>query len=201
MENLAILIVDGNRETAAELQVTLASIRQRVVGNVADVQTAVRQVTSLQPDLIMVHLPPGSPMNEAARQLLEVHPAPIVLLADRQDEARVQSSLHSGTMAYLITPYTAQQLLETIETAWARFDERKALQDENDGLKEDLETRKFVERAKGVLMERLRLTEARAHDWLRERSRERRVALREFAKRILEAEEAGRPLPGTAEMK
>jgi response regulator NasT len=91
-----------------------------------------------------------------------------------------------------VKPVTEKNLLMAIETAWARFDESQTL-------RQALVTGEVVERAKGVLMARLNLTQARAHDWLRARIRERRMAVSEFAKRILEAVEERRPLPGTPE--
>ena len=199
MEDLGILLIEKDEEKAAQITKTLTGIGQRVVGTASDVQAAVWQAARLRPDLVIAHLPAGPPMNEAATQLLAAHSVPIVLLADRQDEAQVQSSLHAGTMSYHLPPFTASGLLETIETAYARFEEQTALQRKNEDLKADMETRRFVERAKGVLMVRLEMTEAAAHDWLRERSRERRMPVREFAKRILEAHEAGKALPGTTE--
>jgi response regulator NasT len=131
---------------------------------------------------------------EAARQILAEHLLPIVFITGHGEEELVRRGRDAGGMAYLLKPLNLRQLASTMQLSVARFEELKLLREQNRSLQEALEARKVVERAKGIVMERLKLTEARAFALMRERSRQRGLRLRDIAAKILEAEEMLRPL-------
>jgi response regulator NasT len=136
---------------------------------------------------------------EAARQILAEQLLPIVFITGHRDEELVRRGRDVGAMAYLLKPLDLRQLASTLQLAVARFEELKLLREQNRSLQETLEARKLVERAKGIVMDRLKLTEAKAFALMRERSRQRGLRLRDVAAKILEAEEILRPsAPGAA---
>jgi two-component system, response regulator PdtaR len=107
---------------------------------------------------------------EAARRILEERPIPIVMLTAYGQDELVQRAAEAGVFGYLVKPFREQDLLPAIRTARARHDELAALREEAESLAEALAARKTIERAKGVLMEKERLSEAEACARLRKAS-------------------------------
>jgi response regulator NasT len=188
MHGLRILLVEDEAEVAEGLRAGLESLGHTLVGSGADGAEGTELAARLQPDLIVMDIRlPAMDGIEAARQILARQPVPIVLVTGYLDEELIQRSREAGVMAYLLKPVDLRLLQVGIELAAARFEELQILRRENRELKDALEARKFVERAKGILMQRLGLPEAKAFELMRDRSRKRRVTLRELAIGILEA--------------
>ncbi len=157
---------------------------------------ALRLAQELKPDVLFlaVGLPEMDGVSAAA-QILEAHPLPIIILSSRQDPDVIQRAIEAGVMAYLVKPLREEELLPAIELAVSRFDEFMALRKENEDLKRTLEGRKLIERAKGVLMERERVTERQAFSMIQKTSMNTRRPMTEIAQAILLSEEvAARPL-------
>jgi response regulator NasT len=121
----------------------------------------------------------------AARRIMQARPLPIVLLTSHFDGATIERATRAGVMGYLIKPLRASELAPVIELAIARFQEFIALQKENADLKNTLEARKVIERAKGILMKRHQLSEAEAFDLIKRQSMDTRKPMVEIARAVV----------------
>jgi response regulator NasT len=190
-KRLKVLLVEDEGLVAAGLRGQLEEIGHQVVGLATDGHQAVGLASSLDPDLIIMDIRiPGMDGIEAARAILSQKAIPIVFLTAYTDDDLLQRAGDAGAMAYLLKPVNGPNLRSAIQVALARFKELDALRREVTDLKEVLETRKVVEQAKGILMKRLQLSEAEAFRRLQQRSRSKRMTIREVAASILGAEEA-----------
>ncbi len=197
MPGLRILVVEDEAEVADALRAGLTSLGHTVVGCGRDGAQAVELAHGLAPDFVVMDIRlPGLDGIDAAERILSRQALPILLLTGYLDPELIQRSREAGVMAYLLKPVNLRLLQVAIELATARFEEMQILRRENRELKDALEARKLVERAKGLLMERLHLTEAKAFELMRERSRKRRITLKELAAAMLEADELLRPPDG-----
>jgi two-component system, response regulator PdtaR len=194
MRRLRVLVVEDEGLVAAALTAQLEDLGHQVVGLAKDGQEAVEYASTLEPDIVITDIRiPVRDGIETARTILGLGPVPIVLLTAYADEDLVRRAGEAGVMAYLLKPVGEDQLRSTIEVAWARFQELRALRLEVRDMMEALEVRKVVERAKGILMNRLRLSESEAFRRMQETSRSKRVSLKEVASTILKAEEVLAP--------
>ncbi|MDX6545578.1 MAG: two-component system, response regulator PdtaR [Gaiellales bacterium] len=124
---------------------------------------------------------------DAARQILERRSIPIVMLTAFSEAGLVGRAIDAGVFGYLVKPFRESDLLPAIETARARHAELETLRSESASLREALESRKVIERAKGLLMEKDGLTEAEAFAWLRTASQQTGKQLRDVAEAVCAA--------------
>jgi two-component system, response regulator PdtaR len=122
---------------------------------------------------------------EAAQEIIHSKPLPIVLITSHCDDATIERAKGAGVMGYLIKPLRAEELRPTIELALSRFQQFISLQEENSTLKETLETRKIIERAKGLLMEQRKLSEEQAYSLIKKASMNMRKPMVDVAQAIL----------------
>ena len=133
----------------------------------------------------------------AAEQIAAARAAPVVMLTAFSQRELVERARAAGAMAYLVKPFTKADLVPAIEMAMARYDELTTLEREVSDLRERLETRKLVDRAKGALQDRHGLDEAAAYRWIQRTSMDRRMTMREVAELVLPS--CNRPaVPGSA---
>ncbi|OGP18606.1 MAG: hypothetical protein A2V21_306045 [Deltaproteobacteria bacterium GWC2_55_46] len=145
------------------------------------------------PDLIIMDVKmPVKDGIEAAFEISHSFPKPIVLLTGSDDEETVRRAAEAGVMAYLMKPLRAEELIPAVELAISRFREFQALRRENEDLKKTLETRKVVEKAKGLLMEKEGLSESEAFARIRKISMDKRKSMSEIAEVLIMALEKGR---------
>jgi response regulator NasT len=190
MRHLRILVVEDDGRVAEGLEAGLRALGHEVVGTATDGPDAVAETLRWRPDLVLMDIQlPTLDGIEAARQILAEHLLPIVFITGHGDDELVRRGRDAGGMAYLLKPLDLRQLASTMQLSVARFEELKLLREQNRSLQDALEARKLVERAKGIVMERLNLTEAKAFALMRERSRQRGLRLRDVAAKILEAED------------
>jgi response regulator NasT len=196
--SLRVLVVEDEGLVAAGLKGQLEDIGHQVMGLAKDAEEAVRLASKLQPDLIMMDIRiPGADGIEAARAILAQEAVPIVFLTAYPDEDFVRRAGDAGAMAYLLKPVNESTLRSTIEVALARFTELDALRREVNDLKEALETRKLLEKAKGVLMKRVQLSEAEAFRRMQQKSRTTRTSLKVIASTIVQADDLLSPFEET----
>src|SRR2546425_3259136 len=142
-----------------------------VVGEARDGEEAVALALELEPDLAIMDVKmPKLDGIDAARRILADRPIPIVMLTAYGQEELVSRAVEAGVFGYLVKPFRETDLLPAIQAARARHAELEALREEAESLAEALATRKVVERAKGLLMEREGLTEQEAFARLRKAS-------------------------------
>ena len=191
-----MIIADDDAITRLDLREMLDSLGYLVVGEVGDGESAVHQARELRPDLVIMDIKmPVMDGIDAARILTEERIAPVLLLTAYGDEELVQRAKEAGVVGYIVKPFRESDLAPAIEVVLARFQEFRALEKEIADLKEALETRKLVDRAKGILMDTQGVTEAAAFRRIQKMSMDTRRPMKEIAQAIIithEAETRGR---------
>lgn len=158
-----------------------------VAGEAADGEEAIKLATELNPDLVILDVKmPKVDGIEAAQQIAGNRIAPVVILTAFSQRDLVERARDAGAMAYLVKPFAKRDLVPAIELAISRFSELAALEQEVAGLTERLETRKVVERAKGVLMTKQGLSEPEAFRWVQRTAMDRRTTMKAVAEAVIE---------------
>jgi response regulator NasT len=157
-----------------------------VVGEAGDGNKAVELAFELKPDLMVMDIKmPDLDGLSAAERISELK-IPVVLLTAFSQQELVTRAAEVGAMAFLVKPFSPQDLLPAIEIALSRHAQLVALEAEVADLGERLETRKLVERAKGVLSEKMKLTEPEAFRWIQKASMDRRLSMADVARTVLD---------------
>ncbi len=181
-----ILVADDEPLIRLDLREMLSGLGYQVVGEASDGATAVRLARETLPDLVIMDIQmPELDGLEAARILTEEAIAPILLLTAYSQRELVERAQQVGVVGYLVKPFRDSDIQPAIEVALARFDEFKALRAQVKSLEESLETRKIVDRAKGILMDTQSLKEADAFRRIQKLSMDSRKSMREVAEAIL----------------
>lgn len=158
-----------------------------VVGEAGDGEAAVAMATELRPDLVVMDVKmPLLDGISAAEKLSKNHIAPVVLLTAFSQKELVERASEAGALAYVVKPFTQNDLLPAIEIALARYEQIQALESEVSDLVERFETRKLVDRAKGLLNEKMGLSEPEAFRWIQKASMDRRLTMQDVAKAIID---------------
>jgi response regulator NasT len=158
-----------------------------VAGEAADGEEAIKLATELNPDLVILDVKmPKVDGIEAAQQIAGNRIAPVVILTAFSQRDLVERARDAGAMAYLVKPFAKRDLVPAIELAISRFGELAALEAEVAGLNERLETRKVVERAKGILMTKQGLSEPEAFKWVQRTAMDRRTTMKAVAEAVIE---------------
>jgi AmiR/NasT family two-component response regulator len=192
MERTRIIIADDESLIRMDLREMLTNLGYLVVGEVADGRSAVNQARELRPDIIIMDIKmPDMDGIEAAKTLTEERIAPVVLLSAYSQRDLVQRAREAGVVAYLVKPYREEELAPAIEVALARFQEFKELESQVTDLQTALETRKLVDRAKGILMDKQGLSEAEAFRKIQKMSMDNRKPMKDVAEAIILAHQVG----------
>jgi AmiR/NasT family two-component response regulator len=157
-----------------------------VVGEAGDGNMAVELAFALKPDLMVMDIKmPDLDGLSAAEKISELR-IPVVLLTAFSQHELVTRAAEVGAMAFLVKPFSPQDLLPAIEIALSRHAQLVALESEIHDLGERLETRKLVERAKAVLSEKMKLTEPEAFRWIQKASMDRRLSMADVSRTVLD---------------
>ena len=158
-----------------------------VVGEAPNGQVAVELTESLAPDLVIMDIKmPVRHGIDAATEIAEKRLAPVVMLTAFSQRDFIDKARDAGAMAYLVKPFTKADLVPAIEVAVSRYQELKQLEREVATMNERLETRKLVERAKGLLMEKQALSEPEAFKWIQRAAMDRRTTMKAVAQVVVE---------------
>jgi len=184
---LRVVIAEDEALIRMDLKEMLEEEGYSVVAEVGDGETAVERVTSLRPDLAIfdVKMPVLDGIS-AAEQIAADRLAPVVILTAFSQRELVERARDAGAMAYLVKPFTKADLVPAIEMAVSRFTEIRALDSEVGTLRERLEVRKLLDRAKGLLQSEHGMSEPQAFRWIQKTSMDRRLTMGKVAEAIIE---------------
>jgi response regulator NasT len=157
-----------------------------VIAEASDGEQAVALVNEKKPDLLVMDIKMPNLDGISAAEKLVGSKTPIVLLTAFSQKELVDRASEAGAMAYVVKPFTPNDLLPAIEIALSRHAQLSALENEIADLNERFETRKLVDRAKGLLNEKMNLTEPEAFRWIQKASMDRRLTMQEVAITIIE---------------
>jgi response regulator NasT len=181
-----VVIAEDEAIIRLDLKETLQEEGYDVVGETGRGDEAVELVKELSPDLAILDIKmPGMDGLAAAREIsAERHSAVLILTAFSQRDL-IEQARDAGALAYLVKPFQRSELIPAVEVALGRFREMQALFDQNATLEEQLETRKQVDRAKGVLMDDHSMSESDAFSWIQRRAMQERKTMRTVASQII----------------
>ncbi|MHB0869113.1 MAG: ANTAR domain-containing response regulator [Chloroflexota bacterium] len=193
MAQTRVVIADDESIIRMDLREMLTNLGYLVVGETGDGISAVNLARELRPDLVIMDIKmPDLDGIQAARVLTEERIAPVLLLTAFSQQELIEGAKEAGVVGYIVKPFRESELVPAIEVALARFREFKALEKELTDTRNILETRKIVERAKGVLMDTQGLKEAEAFRKIQKLSMNTRKSMREVAEAILLANQVGK---------
>src|ERR1700756_4975455 len=182
-----VLVAEDEALIRLDLAEMLREEGYEIVGEAGDGQEAVDLAESLRPDLVIMDVKmPRRDGIDAASEIASKRIAPIVILTAFSQRDLVERARDAGAMAYLVKPFTISDLIPVIELALSRFSEIRALEREVATLSDRLETRKLVERAKGLLQANQGMTEPQAFKWIQRAAMDRRTTMKHVAEGGLE---------------
>jgi AmiR/NasT family two-component response regulator len=193
MTETRLIIVDDDALLRMDLRELLQQSGYQVVAEAADARSAIRLTREWRPDLVIMDVRMDGTLDgvDAAEAITEERLAPVLLLTGFSDQPLVARATAAGVAGYLLKPLNARSLRPAIELALARYRAAQVLADEAGALREELATRKVVERAKNVLMQRYRLSEPDAARRIQQTSQAADKPLRAVAEAILLAQQVG----------
>ncbi|MBC7517271.1 MAG: response regulator [Microbacteriaceae bacterium] len=182
-----VVVAEDESLIRLDIVETLRDAGFEVVGEASDGETAVALATELRPDLVIMDVKmPLLDGISAAERLTKNHIAPVVLLTAFSQKELVERASEAGALAYVVKPFTPNDLLPAIEIALSRYTQIITLEAEVADLVERFETRKLVDRAKGILNEKMGFSEPEAFRWIQKASMDRRLTMHDVAQSIIE---------------
>ncbi|MBA3726217.1 MAG: response regulator [Armatimonadetes bacterium] len=186
MAKLRVLVADDDPIIRLDLKQMLQNLDYEVVAEAGDGQEAVDLATSLRPDICVLDI--KMPIKDgitAVSELVQGQIAPAILLTAYSDRELIDRAKEAGAFAYLVKPFKPNDLPPAIEVAVSRYQQNKDLAGQIENLNERLETRKLVEKAKSVLIEKQGLSESEAYRRMQQSSMNTRKSMKEVAEAIL----------------
>jgi response regulator NasT len=190
LSSLRIVVVEDDPTVREFLRQTLErDLKHQITGEATTGPEMIQKVLELEPDVVLfdIHLP-GQDGLAALREIYEKRIVAAVAITADRDEELIGRALGEHVLAYLVKPVDTAQLAAALQVAWARFQELHNLTNENATLKQNLQNRKIIERAKGVLMKRHRWSEPEAFRRLQRSAMNRRVAMAALAQAVLDGQ-------------
>ena len=183
---LRLVVAEDEAIIRLDLCEMLGEAGYQVVGQGGDGQQAVDLTRVLRPDLVLMDVKMPVMDGITAAEIIGAEGlAPVVMLTAFSQRELVERARDAGVMAYVVKPFTLADLTPAIEVASSRWSELKSLESEIADLADRLETRKLVDRAKGLLMTQLKISEPDAFRWIQKTAMDRRLSMREVADLVL----------------
>ena len=182
--SLRILIADDEPLIRIDLKELLQSLGYTVVAEASDGNEALRKITEFKPDLAILDIKMAALDGIAVAELV-AHEIPVILLTAYSSPPLIRAAKTAGVMAYVTKPFRANDIQPAIELAIDNFTKQSSLSGTVERLSQELETRKLVEKAKGILMNKQKMTESEAFRHIQKLSMEKNVGMRSVAEAIL----------------
>ena len=190
-KSLRIIVADDEPLLVEGLSVYLEDLGHCVVATAATGSELVERSLEIQPDLVITDIKmPDMDGLEAVKKICNSYRVPVVIVSAYHDEEFIRRASEQCIMSYLVKPIDEQTLKASLSMAMRRFAEFQALMVENENLKQTLENRKIIERAKGILMQRSSLSEQDAFTRLQDLASTKHQKMIEIARMIIEADQA-----------
>jgi response regulator NasT len=184
-----VVIAEDEAIIRLDLKETLQEEGYDVVGETGRGDEAVELVRELEPDVVILDIKMrGMDGLSAAREISAERRAAVLILTAFSQRELIEQARDAGALAYLVKPFQRSELVPAVEVAVGRFRELRALEDQTQTLEDQLETRKLVDRAKGMLMDRHGMAEAAAFDFIQKGAMHRRTTMREVARQVIDGE-------------
>ena len=184
-----ILVAEDEALIRMDLVEMLQEAGYTVVAQATNGEEAIALATEYQPDLAILDVKmPVLDGISAAEKIISI--APVLMLTAFSQKELVDRARDAGVMAYVVKPFTIGDLVPAIEIAISRHTQMKSLAEEVADLHERLETRKIIDRAKGILMKALNLSEPEAFSWIQRAAMDRRLTMKEVAHAVISPEAA-----------
>lgn len=188
LKKLRILLADDEAILRLDLREMLTDAGHEIVGEASNGQEAVKLAKELKPDFVIMDVKmPIMDGITASKIIAMENIAPVLLLTAYSQQDIVNKASDAGVIAYLVKPIREEQLFPAMEIAVSRFAEMQKLNAELLQLKDSLETRKLLDRAKGILMAAHGMTEQEAYRKMQQFSMAKRISLKELAESIIAA--------------
>lgn len=182
-----VVIAEDEAIIRLDLKETLQEEGYDVVGETGRGDDAVELVRELEPDLAILDIRmPGLDGLSAAREITSTQSAAVLILTAYSQRDLIEQARDAGALAYLVKPFQRAELIPAVEIALGRHREMRALQDQTQSLEDQLETRKLVDRAKGILMDSHDLSESEAFDWIQKRAMNSRLKAKDVAEQVID---------------
>ena len=191
-----VIVAEDESLIRIDIVETLRDHGFEVVAEASDGEKAVALAEELRPDLVVMDVKmPLMDGISAAEILTKKKIAPVVLLTAFSQRELVERASEAGALAYVVKPFTPNDLIPAIDIALGRYAQIQALEDEVADMAERLETRKILDRAKGILNNTMGLTEPEAFRWIQKASMDRRLTMKEVAQTVIDqlAEKSDNP--------
>ncbi len=191
-----VIVAEDESLIRIDIVETLRDHGFEVVAEASDGEKAVALAEELRPDLVVMDVKmPLMDGISAAEILTKKKIAPVVLLTAFSQRELVERASEAGALAYVVKPFTPNDLIPAIDIALGRYAQIQALEDEVADMAERLETRKILDRAKGILNNTMGLTEPEAFRWVQKASMDRRLTMKEVAQTVIDqlAEKSDNP--------
>ena len=188
-KSIRILVAEDEALIRMDLVEMLQEAGYEIVAQATNGEEAIALATEHQPDLAILDVKmPVLDGISAAEKIISI--APVLMLTAFSQRELVDRARDAGVMAYVVKPFTIGDLVPAIEIAISRHTQMKSLAEEVADLHERLETRKIIDRAKGILMKALNLSEPEAFSWIQRAAMDRRLTMKEVAHAVISPEAA-----------
>lgn len=182
-----VVIAEDEAVVRLDLKEILEEEGYEVVGETGRGDEAIRLVQELSPDVAILDIRmPGLDGLSAAREITAEKRCAVLILTAFSQRNLIEEARDAGVLSYLVKPFQRGELIPAIEVAFGRHQEMQALREEVSNLEEALESRRALDRAKGVLMDDYGMKENDAFSWIRSKAMENRVTLKEIAGRVID---------------
>ena len=185
--SLRVVVAEDEALIRLDLVEMLTEAGYEVVGQVGDGEAAISITEKEKPDLVVMDVKmPKLDGISAAERIANQRIAPVVILTAFSQRDLVERARDAGAMAYLTKPFTIEDLMPAIELAVSRFQEIKQLDAEVTDLQEQLKARKLIEKAKGILMKNLKISEPEAFKWMQKTAMDKRRSMTDVAQLVMD---------------